>query len=419
MSHGAGRLSTLVVTVLLATSCGKKGPPLPPLVRIPAAPGDVVAERRGDRVDVRFVVPAENTDGSRPANIQRVDVYAWTGPANVSDDLVLKHGTRIGSVDVKAPRDPNATVEPDEPIGDVEPPVGPGLDQGAAAAVHETLTADALKPVDVPGQTSSDTPPETGPLVGPVRPVLSRTYVAVGISTRRRLGPLSGRVAVPLLPAPPPAAQPNVTYDETSITVTWAPASAAAVQPPAPDPVLEATPLGMPVPTIAYNVYDVAPAVGRSANRETTTETRLTETPVAETAFVDTRIEWGLERCYTVRVVRGLDDLRVESEAAPPRCTKLTDTFAPAAPQGVTPVASQGAINLIWDPNLEMDLSGYIVLRAAASGQPLTPLTPAPIPGTGFTDTVKAGTRYVYAVQAVDKAGNVSAQSEQVEETAR
>jgi hypothetical protein len=42
-----------------------------------------------------------------------------------------------------------------------------------------------------------------------------------------------------------------------------------------------------------------------------------------------------------------------------------------------------------------------------------------PVLETSFNDNVPAGTRYVYAVQAVDKAGNASAPSNRVEETAR
>ena len=82
-------------------------------------------------------------------------------------------------------------------------------------------------------------------------------------------------------------------------------------------------------------------------------------------------------------------------------------------------VAGAGSISLIWEPHNEKDLAGYLVLRAVAPGDTLDALTPKPIPDARFTDDVKAGVRYVYAVQAVDKAGNVSPYSNRVEETAR
>ena len=46
-------------------------------------------------------------------------------------------------------------------------------------------------------------------------------------------------------------------------------------------------------------------------------------------------------------------------------------------------------------------------------------LVAAPVLETSFNDTVQPGVRFVYAVRAVDKAGNASAPSNTVEETAR
>ena len=49
----------------------------------------------------------------------------------------------------------------------------------------------------------------------------------------------------------------------------------------------------------------------------------------------------------------------------------------------------------------------------------LMPVTTGTIAESTFTDTVEAGVRYTYAIQAVDTAGNASALSATVEETAR
>jgi hypothetical protein len=128
---------------------------------------------------------------------------------------------------------------------------------------------------------------------------------------------------------------------------------------------------------------------------------------------------WGTRRCYGVRAVVTIGALAVESDETAPVCVVLTDTFPPAAPKGLQAVASDGVINLIWDANTEADLDGYVLLRGIAPSVELTPVTPMPIHETAFQDHVPAGVRYVYAVTAVDKAGNVSAPSERTEETAR
>jgi hypothetical protein len=58
------------------------------------------------------------------------------------------------------------------------------------------------------------------------------------------------------------------------------------------------------------------------------------------------------------------------------------------------------------------------VLRGT-SNDALQPITNAPITEVNFKDTVPSGIRYFYAVVAVDKAGNKSAPSASVDETAR
>jgi hypothetical protein len=94
------------------------------------------------------------------------------------------------------------------------------------------------------------------------------------------------------------------------------------------------------------------------------------------------------------------------------------DTFPPAAPKSLQTVASVGAITLIWEPNTERDLAGYVVLRGASESD-LQPIMQTPITATTFKDGVASGTRHVYAVRAVDKAGNASAPSNRAEDTAR
>jgi hypothetical protein len=124
-------------------------------------------------------------------------------------------------------------------------------------------------------------------------------------------------------------------------------------------------------------------------------------------------------RCFAVRTVRTIAGLTVESEAQPPTCTKLIDTFAPVAPSGLEAIASDGAISLIWDPSEASDIAGYLVRRGPAGGGELTPVTPAPIAESSFRDVVPSGTAFMYDVQAVDRAGNISPPSDRVEETAR
>jgi hypothetical protein len=432
-------LRSVVAVCLLTVACGKSGPPLPPLVKLPAAPANIVAERRGTAVDVEFTVPVANTDGTRPANVERVDVYAITGPETMTDEQIIKHGVKVATVSVKAPRDPDQAAEPDDPDAVVDPPEGAGLDQGTLAHVAEQLTGEALVPFDPSTdksarKTNGDREPVVEvprPLMGPLTVPASRTYVGVGISTRGKKGPVSKRVLVPLVPPPPPPGAPKVSYDEKTITVEWQPVvNGAAPAEPADDDVLPSTPIGQYAPAIAYQVYDVAqPAADSSSAAQAPTPpaastqppgtfVKLTKAPVTETTFADARITWGEKRCYAVRTIETLGGLTIESDASPVECATLADTFPPAAPANLQAVASEGAISLIWDASAESDLAGYLVFRGASGGT-LEAITPAPIPDPRFHDEVKSGVSFAYAVKAVDKAGNISAESNRVEETAR
>src|SRR5262245_682760 len=156
-------LNCILAGAILATGCGRKGPPLPPFVRTPIAPGDLSAARRGDSVDLKFVVPASNTDQTRPANIERIDIYALTHTARVTDLDVIARGERIASVDVKAPRDPNRTIDPDEPASDLQPLVGTGLEQGTSADIFEELN---LAMPATHAAADSNRPPDGRPLTG-------------------------------------------------------------------------------------------------------------------------------------------------------------------------------------------------------------------------------------------------------------
>jgi fibronectin type 3 domain-containing protein len=112
------------------------------------------------------------------------------------------------------------------------------------------------------------------------------------------------------------------------------------------------------------------------------------------------------------------------AESAPSAiaCVTPTDLVAPPAPTALAAVASTGAISLIWTGVDAPDLAGYLVLRGSTPDGPLTPLFPTPIRETTYRDTnVTPGTRYVYAVVAVDRASrpNQSPMSNKAEETAR
>jgi hypothetical protein len=251
------------------------------------------------------------------------------------------------------------------------------------------LPGELLPIPAVPGSTA----PPPAPVLAPVPPLPAypaRLYIVRGVTKKGRPGPPSTRVELPLVepPAAPPV--PAATTTETSILITWSPPSSEA--------------------PIAYNIYKkggVDP---------------LNPAPVAEGKYERAGVTFGTEECFTLRAVQKVASVSLESTPSDSVCLTPRDTFAPAAPKGLSIVAGTGTMNLGWDANTEPDLAGYLVLRGEAPDGTLQPLTPAPMTATSYEDkTVKPGVRYAYVIVAVDKATppNSSAPSARVEETAR
>jgi hypothetical protein len=270
-----------------------------------------------------------------------------------------------------------------------------------------------------------------------LEPLPSRVYVAVGVSRKGRRGLFSRHAAVPSLDVPPPPHDVKLSHSESAIAIQWTPPLGAppATTPAAGSETVEAplpskplVPLGGPV--WSYQVYEV-PAQRPAARAGPTAPTPpamppvtapmpVNTQPLTTPAFSDPRIEFGTERCYVVRAVKTFGTSSEESEPSDTACITPRDIYPPAPPRGLTAVVNAGAVALIWDPNAENDLDGYLVLRADAPNGTLQPITREPIHQTTFNDaSVKPGVRYVYAIVAVDKAGNIGAQSNRVEETAR
>ncbi len=255
--------------------------------------------------------------------------------------------------------------------------------------------------------------------------MFSRNYVAVGVNRRGQKGPPSNRVAVPLLASPAPPSTVKVDHNATAAVISWgeSPGARRRVQRPPVATEIPARALVLSLAPTTYNVY----VVTKSGGAEAVSSTPINPAPLEVTTTSDPTVRLGEERCYQVRALLAFGNARLESPAAPTVCHLLTDTFPPAAPRKLAAVGSEGGVSLIWEPNTEPDLGGYLVLRGeapadGAAAATLAPLMTEPIRETTYRDaTAKPGVRYVYAVVAVDAASprNRSAESNRVEEGAR
>jgi hypothetical protein len=452
-----GRLA-IVFVAAIAVGCGKKGPPLPPIVRIPTSVDQISARRVGSDVFVTLSVPSANVDKTMPADMGRVEVFGYTGTVQPPKGRFLDVATHVATIDVLPPE-----VEATQPSKTKNAGTGPGsagtgqsgrpdsnieAKQGAIVTVRDHLDADALVaralppgPVTPASRRNRTLPSITAPVKeGP----LKRYYLALAFSPRGRPGPPGNFAELALSVMPDAPRDVVATLGSDAVTLTWEPSGGVVgvlLEQPLP---FESSPVDEPAgtdgsarapvadvppgPTL-YNIYrDIEPLPG--APIEPVAETSVIPSPIngaplAEWTFSDpVPLLDGRRRCYTVRGVRGTGASAIEGDASVPVCISPTDDVAPAAPVGLTPdVSVAGQITLTWEPNTETDLAGYVVLRGEAGDATLTPLTGSVIAEPRFVDqTVKPGVRYVYAVTAIDThlpTPNVSAESARVEETAR
>jgi hypothetical protein len=424
----------LIASLALPASCGKKGPPLAPLSRVPQAPGSVQALRIGDEAYISFTVPSANVGGRTPADAAAVELFAFTGQAPPERAELLKVAERVGSYPVYVPLPPEA-----EPVeGEQKPPARApiGFAQGAAVVVREALTPDVRIPtrpkeavveeavVEEALDELEEPPP--APLVAPVTPGAGRRYYFVVATDRGgRPGAPSALVNVPLDDGSGAPSEPVAKYTETTMTLSWtAPPDARPAPPPVDKTLLPSRPLVPPPAATRFHVFEVPPTTPESEDPYALrVPATLTPQAVPSTEFaLKGPIRFGEERCFIVRPVDTLGASTVFGPASPRGCVTPVDTFPPAAPQQLVAIAGVGVVNLIWEPNTEADLAGYLVLRGTAPDGTLQPLTPSPIAETTFRDqTATPGVRYAYAVLAVDRASpsNASALSNRVEEAAR
>jgi hypothetical protein len=434
----------MIACAVTLAACGKKGPPLAPFVHIPAAVEKISAERVGSEVYVKVTVPAQNIDASKPADITRIDVYGFTGTTPPARGLVLAQAERLAMIPIAPAARPG------------EPPPPPetqrsGALQGSEVTVRDVLTAEQLVPKPPPPPLENERRrPAPVPATTPARqsvpagpPMPRRFYMAIAFSERARSSPQGAVADLPLSVLPAPPDDMRLAYSSGMVQLSWQPSGGLlgfivdrAL--PIEEAPFDEVPSSQPPPAVAsdvpagptrYNVYRIESADPLTLPDRTVASAwssprpiPLNTMPLAALEFSDAA-EFERTQCYLVRPVRGAAPALVEGEGTPMECVRPVDTFPPAPPANLPAVAGEGSISLIWEPNVDIDLGGYLVLRGETGSATLQPLTETPIPDARYTDRdVKPGTRYVYAVVAVDDRvplPNVSAESLRVEESAR
>jgi hypothetical protein len=406
--------------VLSSTACGQKGPPLAPIVFLPRAVTDVAAKRVEDEVVVQFTVPTLNTDGSSPADLRRIEVYGHTGPLPTPADF-LKYGTLVASIDIEEPPQPKEEskepVAPQEGAGGVvnapdagtaQPEAkqeaesaakaGPKLPtQGMLISVREALTDKQKELGPVPPSRPAPPPLPDAPVVekletpGTVNfelpPVRFYTIVPVSDSRGRR-GPTVGPIRVPLVEPLLPPETVDVTYTETTISLTWPrqpedfapavtaqpPAAAASPSPAAPTPPSTPPAAAAPTPTPEAPTPETpaSPAPALPAPAEPTPPVPAPEARPPVPAAVVSVVE-----APALQETPGTVELYVDIET---EATRDVAPPAPAATAGAKPsaaaAAAAAAAKAAAAPTPRYGYNVYEAPAVNAPGAPDAPVAP-------------------------------------------
>jgi hypothetical protein len=342
----------LLCAPLLFAACGKRRPPQPPAERVPQRTELLSGVQRGNQVILSWPAPRRNAPDESVQSIRRIDVYRLA--EEIDDPLSLT----------------------EEEFSSRSTLIGSVPFEGISGARDTINYVDELS------------------LSEPVRLRYAVRYVNAANQRASFSNFLLIEPATSV--SRPPALEERPEVTQNAVVLRWQ-APAANVD------------ASTPANLLGYNVYRVAAAQNEPARAP------LNPEPLTETSFTDQTFKFGEEYSYVVRAVSlGTGGEPVESLNSNAVTLTPLDTFPPAAPEGVSAVATDAPlrVSVFFAASKEPDVAGYDVYRSADENLPReqwAKLNREPLERTTFQDeAVRRGTKYFYYVRAVDTAGNVS-----------
>jgi hypothetical protein len=396
----------IALGALAAGACGKRGDPLPPLPRTPQPVANLKLAQRGALLEIAYVAPRSTTGGAR-----------------------------LGVIEVETLRAESAAGPSPRPSAAPKAPEGvPGAAVAAAARAGEAQKAIAEFQKAARGTRRRAAPGESLTETAPLPPVGTTVRVAARVFDGGRVSTPSPIASLTVQPVPPAPHDLVAELRGETVALRWAgtvpsPAPTPVPSPspsPSPSPAPSPSPLAppgagpspSPSPRASLLAHGPSPSptprapargffVYRRADPGGSFGNPLGSEPLAAAAFEDKTVSLGQRWCYEVGTVVSTEPV-VESARSNEACVSVHDIVPPAAPSGVAAVGGADGVEVSWSPSTESDLASYRVYRAAEGKTPER-IGEVAAPETSLRDTsATAGSRYLYTVTAVDKAGNES-----------
>ncbi len=369
----------VLVCLVAAGACGKRGDPLPPLSVTPQGITGLKLAQRGTALEVSYVAPRATAGGVR---------------LGVLDVEILRADTP-GDFQKQAKRTRHRAA-PGESLTDTSPlpPVGTTV-RVAARAIERGHVSGSTPVVALVVQSP---PPGPHGLVAELKgDVVALRWEGTIPSPPPSPSPspaASPRPGTSPSPAALPGVAPVGVAPYTGVTPAPPPGSAS----PRPGtPVASPTPRPVSRGFLVYRRSDPAGSYGAP----------LRTPPDTVNAVEDRTVAIGQQWCYVVATVVSTEPV-VESARSNEACLSVRDIVPPASPVGVAALGGPDGVEVSWSPSAEADLASYRVYRQAPGG-PREPVGEVAPPETSLRDATAArGVPYAYTVTAVDRAGNES-----------
>ncbi|MBI2215810.1 MAG: fibronectin type III domain-containing protein [Candidatus Rokubacteria bacterium] len=349
-------LGVVLVALLAAlplAACGRRGSPVPPETRLPAAVADLGAVIRPGGIVLTWTLPDRRIDHSRLGDLVLERVYRAEDTGTGTPRVALLERGRIRGYD-------------------------------EIAAIRLAMPA----PATIEGRRVT--------LVDRARLATGRryTYVVLSEDSTGRVSPPSSRATVTFIAAPEPPRGLTAEAGENEARLAW--------QPPAR--LADGTPLAGEI------VYEVLRRAAPGAPLSV-----VSTPPVTEPRFADRGLQNEARYEYAVRAVRIEGGTLATSDATTAVTVTPVDMTAPSPPRELTATPSERTARLSWLPSPDADVAAYVIYRGRDGGE-LLRVGSVAAPTTVFTDRDLPPGRYRYAVTAEDGGSrrNESARSNEV-----
>jgi predicted small lipoprotein YifL len=344
------------------TSCGKKGPILPPVPKIPQKISQIEVVQRGQKIILMWNNPTAYLDGSPLTAISEIGIWLNVSPAEettAGSPVDFKRFNRRARLDAALKME----------------------DFSRIANTEKYFRFEFQYIYKLTGSAS----------------LLRRHTFGIKVKDRRgRISEYSDlRALDPVMLSLPPRKPRAITFKDR-IEVHW-------------DSPNENIDRSSPPNFKGYNIY--------RAVREG--EQLLLNSGLVEgTQFEDRDVLIGNTYQYVIRTTATLSPPFFESDDSEVVEIIFEDIFPPAIPTGLMTVAGESFIALSWEIPRDTDLAGFHVWRRAEGEEEFVLITSEPIWENAYSDSlIEENKKYHYAVTSVDRSGNESQKSEPVSDT--